>query len=379
MKTGNPVVDQISEIQIQGNIVPTMWLKNITFTNKKPHLVAIMILAEIFYWYRMTVIRDENGQIVEVKKKFKADKLQRSYQSFADQFGFTKRQVKEAVQYLVERGLINREFRHITTKTGIKIPNVMFVEPVPEQIKKITYEEVDLEVISDQSETLQLVEEEAQGEMDNSKSRQQQENMLEEPIHNHSEHTEPLLKPNQENEEAMKHTISEKSSKHPVPIQFYEQNHFQKMNPFIAERIHYWCGQTSDELVLEAMELAVEYGGKTWRYIETILKNWVNQGLLSVKAVRAFQNKMKGEKRHFDTFFARKEMVPVWLQERQAEQDNRTMTDDERTDFEALKKDVEARMKKYKKRGANKENTSPLNIIMNGTCGRNTQTLCLNS
>ena len=73
------------------------------------------------------------------KKKFKADKLQRNYDQLSEQFGFSKNQVRRAIKRLEKQGLITVEFRNITTKTGMKLSNVMFIEPVPQKIKEITH------------------------------------------------------------------------------------------------------------------------------------------------------------------------------------------------------------------------------------------------
>lgn len=140
MKTGNGVVDRIGQINLQGNIIPPQWLQHVKHQSGKPNVVAIFILSEVIYWYRPTILRDdETGQIREVKKRFKADKLQRDYQSFAEQFGFTKRQVKDAIKLLEDLGLIQKEFRTVTTQQGRKANNVLFIEPVPEMIIAITF------------------------------------------------------------------------------------------------------------------------------------------------------------------------------------------------------------------------------------------------
>ena len=56
----------------------------------------------------------------------KEAELQRNYQSFADQFGLSKKQVREAIQRLVERKLITTDFRTIT-QHGIVLNNVLFI------------------------------------------------------------------------------------------------------------------------------------------------------------------------------------------------------------------------------------------------------------
>jgi hypothetical protein len=103
------------------------------------NLTAAVILSDIVYWYRPQEIRNEaTGQVVEQRRRFKADKLQKSYQAWADQFGLTKRQVKDAVLFLRKQGLITTEFRQVRTDSGLVLSNVMFVEPVLARIEAIT-------------------------------------------------------------------------------------------------------------------------------------------------------------------------------------------------------------------------------------------------
>ena len=123
-------IQQISKLNFKGNIIPHSWFGKICFDSGKPDLLAMMILAEIVYWYRPETIKDEStGQIIGLKKKFKADMLQRSVGSFADQFGMSKRQIMDALKRLQTAGLIIKECREIDTGLG-KLTNVLFVAPV---------------------------------------------------------------------------------------------------------------------------------------------------------------------------------------------------------------------------------------------------------
>jgi hypothetical protein len=134
-----PTVAAIGKMDFQGNIIPATWYKAITFENGKTDLAAVIILAEIVYWYRPTIIRAEaTGEVIGYKRKFKADKLQRSYQSFTDQFGLTKRQVRDACKRLSDLGLITLDFRTIQTAGGAKLGNVLFLEPMPSKLAEIT-------------------------------------------------------------------------------------------------------------------------------------------------------------------------------------------------------------------------------------------------
>jgi len=137
--TTNKVVFAIGGLNFDGNIIPHEWYQYLKTQNDVPHMTAIIILSEVLYWYRPTIIRDEyTGKVIGYRQKFKADKLQRSYQSFVEQFGFSKGQVKSAVDYLVDEGYLTREFRNITVGDGLKLSNVMYLEPVIDAIERIT-------------------------------------------------------------------------------------------------------------------------------------------------------------------------------------------------------------------------------------------------
>lgn len=134
-----PTVLEIEKISITGNVVPPSWYQAIKTKSGKTALLAINILADVVYWYRPTVIRDEEtGAIISKSKKFKSDKLQRQYSQIVDFLGCSKEQAKEAVDLLVDLGLITREFRTVKTGTMI-LNNVMFLEPIPPRIEEITY------------------------------------------------------------------------------------------------------------------------------------------------------------------------------------------------------------------------------------------------
>ena len=91
----NPVCQNMVNLRLAGNVTPITWFKSILTNSGKPDIVAIMILSDIMYWYTPTITRDEiTGEVVCLQQKFKADNLQKTYQEYADIFGFSKNQVK---------------------------------------------------------------------------------------------------------------------------------------------------------------------------------------------------------------------------------------------------------------------------------------------
>lgn len=86
---------------------------------------------------------------------------------------------------------------------------------------------------------------------------------------------------------------NEPHSKNINPYTFFEQNGFGTIGGYIAEKIKYWCEDLSEELVVEAMKLAVEYGAKHWSYVESILRYWFDKGYETVNDVHAARKAFK--------------------------------------------------------------------------------------
>ncbi|MEC9492016.1 hypothetical protein [Flexistipes sp.] len=130
---------EITKLNLDGNIIPHNWYSQITRPNGKPDINAIIILAEILYWYRGTAVKEETtGKFTGYKKKFKDDMLQRSYKSFEIQFGFSKKQIRTALIQLENLGLIKRVFKNIELENKSIITNVMYIDINPKRIEEIT-------------------------------------------------------------------------------------------------------------------------------------------------------------------------------------------------------------------------------------------------
>ncbi len=142
LTSGNVIVDAMGSINITGNIIPAVWYRTITKENGKPYLLAIVILADIVYWYRPSEVRDQGtGHILGWKKKFSEDILRQSYQYYADLFGESKKTVKTAMDRLEKLQVIKREFRTVSYGEGLVCNNVMYVELKPDMLYRLTFPE----------------------------------------------------------------------------------------------------------------------------------------------------------------------------------------------------------------------------------------------
>lgn len=135
------VVNEIGQINLSGNIIHNSWYDYVTFPNGKPDLAAIVILSEIFWWYRPREVHDKKTKkFLGYEKKFNGDMLQYGYNQFAEKFGLTRKQVVRACDNLKRLGLIKTEKRTIQLKEA-RLGNVLFVEPISNKILDITYPE----------------------------------------------------------------------------------------------------------------------------------------------------------------------------------------------------------------------------------------------
>lgn len=136
--TRTPEVKGISSIAFTGNIIPHHWWQAIRTPAGKPDWLGIVILAEVCYWYRERIERDElTGAVIGRHKKFKADYLQKNYAALAEQFGTTIKHAKAAVQRLEKAGLLKRLCKTVDVG-GRKIPNVLYIKPLAEAVGGIS-------------------------------------------------------------------------------------------------------------------------------------------------------------------------------------------------------------------------------------------------
>jgi DnaD/phage-associated family protein len=137
------------------------------------------------------------------------------------------------------------------------------------------------------------------------------------------------------------------------PFVFFEQNGFGVIGSYIGEKIANWIADTSEELVLEAMKIAVENGVKTWKYVESILRDWSEKGYRTVEQVRAAQMAFKEQqsKKRNSSNGSRKpmrtEIIPDWLNTDYSQYENNKESDDPE-ELERKRRELEERLKKYR-------------------------------
>lgn len=143
LSSGSSAVDAMGRIRITGNVTPSRWYKEILRDNGRPDHLAVTLLSDIVYWYRPVEVRDEaSGQVIGLRKKFKGDLLQKTYEQYANQYGESKRTIKASLDRLEALGLIKKVFRDVVLESGVKIPNVMYIAIDPGRIEEISYDDI---------------------------------------------------------------------------------------------------------------------------------------------------------------------------------------------------------------------------------------------
>jgi uncharacterized protein (DUF3820 family) len=138
-----PDTDAISAIPMSGNIVPSSWMQLIRMPNgkqgTKPDIYAIHLLSDIIYWYRNAEVRDEEtGRLMAIKKRFKADYMQRSHKQIAEYFGISIDTSKEIISRLKSMGLIETIIQKKMERPNLPpLYNVMYIRPMPEAIARL--------------------------------------------------------------------------------------------------------------------------------------------------------------------------------------------------------------------------------------------------
>ncbi|WP_459503049.1 DnaD domain-containing protein [Bacillus sp. C1] len=351
----NGKVLQIGQISFRGNVIDHGWFKTLTLDNGKPYVVAITILGEIVYWYKPTELRDEQSNQVKYKQKFKADMLQKNYQQLADSFGFTKRQVKEACDYLKDHGLVSIEFRTIFVN-GTRCNNVMFIEPVPEKIQKISILYWD----NGNPPTLER----------NSPPSLECKRLLQPNVTpSYVKKDDPPTLERKTNTEITTNITTEiitnindddngSSSKNLIDEEFKSSYNFLlekgiPLSEIAITELGEFCNLLGSKLIIHAANKAIDENVSKWRYIRTILKDWEKKKVKTLNDVAAldtqFEMSKKNKKRTGTGYAKRTEVVPEWLHQQEEPDQMLQQPQNGASNIEEERKRLEAVLKKYKR------------------------------
>lgn len=76
------------------------------------------------------------------------------------------------------------------------------------------------------------------------------------------------------------------------PVSLYEKN-IGKLSPITADLLKAWSIERGEALVTAAIELAVKRNARTFRYVESILKEWASKDIMTIDEMQAFEQEKR--------------------------------------------------------------------------------------
>lgn len=170
-----------------------------------------------------------------------------SLTTLTDKVGCGRKKIVQCIKSLEEKGYIQKVNR--TDEQGNNLSNIYYVLPTPSVSEKL------------------VVSERNQGGV--------------------SEKLGVVSEGNTNNTNLNNTNLTKSSSSSKNPFSFYENN-IGMLNPFMADSIEQWIKDTSEELVIAAMERTLKQQ-KKWKYAEGILKQWANNNVKTLQDVEALE------------------------------------------------------------------------------------------
>lgn len=132
-------------------------------------------------------------------------------------------------------------------------------------------------------------------------------------------------------------------------IDFYQQN-FGILNPYTSQQIVDAIETFNDDIVIKAMQIALENNVRNYNYVRAILKKWYEHNATTIEDIESLEVEYKNKQPKKSYGKSQKESVaPKWLSSDQRQKKylgdveanaQKEMTDDELAAIEELKKSV---------------------------------------
>ena len=126
-------------------------------------------------------------------------------------------------------------------------------------------------------------------------------------------------------------------------FQFYAENGFGLLNPFLTKKIGNWMDDCNEELILFAMQTAIENNVPKWNYVESVLRDWQKKQIKSVPEATTYKQMFQNKKRVPSHIPKRTEIIPEWFQKRSEPLTKTNVSPD--TNFEAERLHILSKLK----------------------------------
>jgi DNA-binding Lrp family transcriptional regulator len=162
--SNNAVIDQIYDLEkdgpafSMGHYIPDIWTRIFLDDRGRPHWLAMIIFAEI--WFRHRPIQDrqirENGdKVITLSKGFSADHYQFNREEMASRLNTSADAISRVLTYLVKLGVIDRD--HADTDFNHRgFRNLVYVTPIVDKLLELISES---EKVVNKNEPIQEIDE----------------------------------------------------------------------------------------------------------------------------------------------------------------------------------------------------------------------------
>ncbi|MEF3330596.1 DnaD domain protein [Oceanobacillus oncorhynchi] len=89
------------------------------------------------------------------------------------------------------------------------------------------------------------------------------------------------------------------------PFKLFEEN-ICMLNPINRESLIDWCEDLGDELIIAAIKLGAKYNARSYKYVEDIFKEWVQQNIKTVEDARLYVKEKNKRKSNIVDFSSKK-------------------------------------------------------------------------
>ncbi|WP_196493801.1 Lin1244/Lin1753 domain-containing protein [Ornithinibacillus caprae] len=118
-------------------------------------------------------------------------------------------------------------------------------------------------------------------------------------------------------------------------IVFYQQN-IGMIKPSISDKILSWIKDVGDEMVIEAIDRALNRNKANWGYAESILKSWHQKGIKTIDQAKAEEVQFQNQQANRFQGKQSQEVVPDWFRNRKKQSNNLPKPNETEEDVQAI-------------------------------------------
>ena len=138
--TGNPIADQLAQINFFGNVIDYTWLDHPAFDDETNKGLMLIVFAELYFLHTPSPRTDPFSHCETRRaKKFDGDVMYKSYRLWSQKTGLSLDQLRRALTALAKAGLINKWRAPVYDRMGEPTNNKILIELIFDKVLEVTY------------------------------------------------------------------------------------------------------------------------------------------------------------------------------------------------------------------------------------------------